>query len=118
MELRELIVDEEVKFKSAESSTARYNTRFKCDCRRILSEIEEIRSGLWDNKIKAKITGVPIDEPTEDVGESILPAESPDVKAVSSPTCFVYSFTTSIEPFRMKLRFQMSRLLRKVSARI
>jgi len=26
--------------------------------RRIASEIDEVRSGLWDNKIKAKISGV------------------------------------------------------------
>jgi bromodomain-containing protein 8 len=62
LELRELIVGEEVKFK------------------RIVSEIEEIRSGLWDNKIKAKITGVPMDEPIEDVAEDMLPAHSPAAK--------------------------------------
>ncbi|KIM90840.1 hypothetical protein PILCRDRAFT_811329 [Piloderma croceum F 1598] len=63
LELRELIVNEEVKFK------------------RIVSEIEEIRSGLWDSKITTKITGVPIKESTEEVSEHILPAESHDVKA-------------------------------------
>jgi hypothetical protein len=47
-----------------------------------LSEIEEIRSGVWDNKIKANITGVPIDEPTESVAMDILPAQSPDAEDV------------------------------------
>ncbi|KAF7965977.1 hypothetical protein HWV62_40541, partial [Athelia sp. TMB] len=47
LELRELIVGEEEKFK------------------RLVAEIEEIRAGLWDNKIAAKISGVSLKEPTE-----------------------------------------------------
>lgn len=62
LELRDLIVQEEVKFK------------------RIASEIEEIRSGVWDNSIKAKITGVPIDEPSEDAAEQASLAQYRDPK--------------------------------------
>lgn len=44
--------------------------------RRVVTEIEEIRGGLWDDKIKSKITGVPIEAPVKDASE---PPHSPTV---------------------------------------
>ena len=40
-------------------------------CRRtIVSEIEDVRSGRWDDKLKAKISGVPLPESIPHVGKS------------------------------------------------
>ncbi|TFK43493.1 hypothetical protein BDQ12DRAFT_662147 [Crucibulum laeve] len=59
-ELRDHIITEEAKFKS------------------IVAEIEDIRSGLWDDKLKAKITGVP------------LPEQEPAEKSTLTPSAEVF----------------------------
>jgi len=56
--------------------------------RKIVAEIEEIRSGLWDAKIKARITGVPIEEPPEDTADekvSTEPVEANNVRHLRRP---------------------------------
>lgn len=59
MELRGLILAEEVKFKYA--PIYEHNMFFDLYCTRtVLSEIDEIRSGRWDDEIKAKVTSTPI----------------------------------------------------------
>lgn len=57
LELRDLIAAEEEKFKSVSSTARQLFVSFGTCFRRLAAEIDDIRSGVWDDKIAAKITG-------------------------------------------------------------
>lgn len=75
LELRDLILAEEIKFRCRLTHTC---LSVKNDLfRRVIGEINEIRSGAWDDKIKAKLSRRdPIDHPPQ---VELPPAENDQV---------------------------------------
>lgn len=78
-ELRELIAAEEAKFKFVLLQRCEGGTLTR-SCRQLVAEIDEIRSGAWDDRIRESIGSAP-----ERVKSVEVPPESPPPETVAPP---------------------------------
>lgn len=65
LELRELIAAEEAKFKYAIACLPHCEALTACIIRTLVTEIDEIRGGLWDDKIRASLAMSPAEPEPE-----------------------------------------------------
>ena len=84
------------------------STSLNLPCARtILSEIDDIRSGHWDDEIKAKVTGIPT--------RPIEPQTEVTVCVISS-TFMCYYVHIHLSSFRCRRLYQMKFMKGRISA--